>query len=408
MNILYIACSCSPNYGSEDKIGWNIPLESAKQNNVWVIAREESRKEIEDYINKYNIQNPRFFYIEIPRIIKTLFKPPFYTTRLNAWHKRAFKLAKQLCQEENIDIIHQITPIEFRSIGNYGKIPGIKFVCGPIAGAQNISKAHFSYLSANKLIEWIRVTANRWFYFMFVLSKRLENLSYIFFANKETYLYLYKVLPKRLSFELLSDISISESELIIAEDIEKEEVKKCRFLVAGRLVYLKGVSFLLDVLARIPKEFFYECIIVGDGPERYNLLQKSEELHLSNKVKLMGNIAYNEMVFEYRKSSTLVFPSFREASGSVILEAMANGLPVVTINRFGGADIVNADCGWLYDGETKEEMIEALKNILIECIEHPEEVARKGRNAVERAKEFTWDKRAVHYQEIYERLLSEG
>ena len=35
-NILYIAFSCQPNKGSEEKIGWNIPLESSKINNVFV------------------------------------------------------------------------------------------------------------------------------------------------------------------------------------------------------------------------------------------------------------------------------------------------------------------------------------------------------------------------------------
>ena len=41
MNILYIAYSCSPKSGSEEKIGWSIPLESAKSNNVFVITKEE-------------------------------------------------------------------------------------------------------------------------------------------------------------------------------------------------------------------------------------------------------------------------------------------------------------------------------------------------------------------------------
>ena len=41
MNILYIAYSCNPFAGSEDKIGWCVPYESSKTNKVYVITKEE-------------------------------------------------------------------------------------------------------------------------------------------------------------------------------------------------------------------------------------------------------------------------------------------------------------------------------------------------------------------------------
>ena len=43
MNILYIAYSCNPFAGSEDKIGWCVPFESSKTNKVYVITKEEQR-----------------------------------------------------------------------------------------------------------------------------------------------------------------------------------------------------------------------------------------------------------------------------------------------------------------------------------------------------------------------------
>lgn len=45
-------------------------------------------------------------------------------------NRRVLPLAKKICADQKIDIIHQITPIEFRAIGDYGKIANIKFVCG--------------------------------------------------------------------------------------------------------------------------------------------------------------------------------------------------------------------------------------------------------------------------------------
>ena len=49
MNILYIAYSCSPNSGSENSIGWNIPIEMAKRHNVYVLTKQEHREHINDY-----------------------------------------------------------------------------------------------------------------------------------------------------------------------------------------------------------------------------------------------------------------------------------------------------------------------------------------------------------------------
>ena len=54
MNILYIAYFCSPYWGSEDRIGWRIPLESAKSNCVYVITRIEERRSIEQYTLRHS------------------------------------------------------------------------------------------------------------------------------------------------------------------------------------------------------------------------------------------------------------------------------------------------------------------------------------------------------------------
>ena len=103
MNILYIAYSCSPYYGSEDKIGWNIPLESAKENNVFVITKEEHRKDIEGYLAEHEIPNLTFLFVDIPGIYKKIYKGPIYSGRLNVWHKKTLAVAKELCKKEKTD-----------------------------------------------------------------------------------------------------------------------------------------------------------------------------------------------------------------------------------------------------------------------------------------------------------------
>lgn len=190
MNILYIAYSCDPFYGSEDKIGWNVPLASAKNNNVCVITKAEHLESIERYLSEKPQKNIKFYFVDIPSIYKKVFKSFLYSGRLNVWNHRVMPLARKICKEENIQIIHQITPIEFRSIGDYGKIKGVKFVCGPLGGGESMPRGLKDYAKGHELIEVIRQFTNRWCRFKYKLTGKLKSCDHIMFANKETLTFL--------------------------------------------------------------------------------------------------------------------------------------------------------------------------------------------------------------------------
>lgn len=404
MNILYIAYSCSPYNGSEDKIGWSIPATSARNNKVFVITKEEQRKDIEKYLSLNKIENISFFYVDIPNLYKKIFKGFLFSGRLNIWHKRAMSIAKKVCFNEKIDVIHQITPVEFRSIGSYAKIPNIKFVCGPIGGGQAVPKALKQYTKAHTAIEAIRSIVNNWYRFIYKLNGKLRKCDYILFANYETKKYLNNLISQSTKSDVITDIAIDKN--YIAQSQQLQSNGKCRFLVAGRLVYLKGHEFLLDALERLPKDLNYECRIVGAGPECELLKKRCSKNPLLKNVIFAGSVPYNEMEKEYENADVLVMPSFREATGSVILEAMAKGLPVITINKFGGAAILDDDTGWLYSGKTKEEYLESLKTALVSSIMKPDEVLRKGENAKKYAEKYVWENKVKFYQSVYETVVS--
>lgn len=406
MNILYIACSCSPYHGSEDKIGWNIPLESAKKNRVHVITRESQRKYIEQYINQNAVENLSFHYVSLNPAWERLLRIFPFSVRLNLWNQKAFKLAKELCRTENIAVVHQITPIEFRSIGDYGKIPGVKFVCGPIAGGQKIPRALEYYVGSRIWVERVRNCLNWWCRCAYWLSGKLKQCDVLLFANEETKAYLYNESTVSTGECVLTDVSIDSKELIALPKVKQKTNGKCVFLVVGRLVYLKGQALLLDALARIPKELVFECRVVGAGPEEEQLRKKCKEYDLESKVIFVGEVPYTQIGDVYKQADVFVMPSFREATGSVLLEAMAKGLPVITINRFGGATMLNEKAGWLYDGQTREEVIDCLKKALLFCIENPEEVRNRGEHARLLAEQYTWEERMRIYQKIYDDLVN--
>lgn len=178
------------------------------------------------------------------------------------------------------------------------------------------------------------------------------------------------------------------------------------FLVAGRMIYRKGLDFLLDALERIPHNVKYQVKVVGDGPELDHLCDRCKsDSNLVNHVHFTGAIPYSEMEKEYALADVFIMPSIRETTGTVLLEAISKGVPVITINKFGGTTLLDESTGWLYGGSDKDSYIENLKDSIMECITHPDEVVRRGKNARKRAEKYTWQEKNKKYQKIYDDLL---
>ena len=98
MTIIYIAYSCDPYNGTEDKLGWYIPYYASKDNDVIVITKEEQRKSIERYQNNNTCDRIRVIYIDIPTVYKKIYKGGLYSGRQNVWNERAYKKVQQLCK----------------------------------------------------------------------------------------------------------------------------------------------------------------------------------------------------------------------------------------------------------------------------------------------------------------------
>lgn len=400
MNILYIAYSCSPNHGSEDRIGWMIPLYSSRENKVAVITKAEHKAVIDEYLKVNGDIGIDFHYVDIPLIYKKLYKGAAYSGRLKTWQKRALSLARELCRDGDFDIIHQITPVEFRSIGDYGSIEGVRFVCGPVGGGEYIPRGLRSYAAAHTLSELVRRCLNR--ISLSSLKRRgvLKRCDALLYANNETRDYISHISPIT---EVLSEVGVSASDIVPAP--QNKSADKCSFLVAGRLNFRKGHALLLDALSELPRELDYECNIVGAGPELKRVRKRCERLGLSDKVILHGRVPFDEMAGIYARSGALVVPSLRETTGSVIPEAMSKGLPVITISRFGGGLLVDDSCGWTYNGLRRSDYIKNLSEVIKRCIEHSEDVALKASGAANSVRKETWQLKAERYNEIYRRLL---
>jgi rhamnosyl/mannosyltransferase len=135
-------------------------------------------------------------------------------------------------------------------------------------------------------------------------------------------------------------------------------------LGAGRLIYYKGFEVLLDAISRIEARL----VIVGDGPLRRSLEEKSAALGISDRVTFAGEVHQNEMPLWYAAADVFAFPSIArsEAFGIVQLEAMASGLPVVNTSLDSGVPYVsvNEETGLTVPPSNPGALAAALEHLL--------------------------------------------
>lgn len=401
MNIIYIAYSCNPYNGTEDKLGWYIPYYSSKKNNVIIITKEESRLSIEKFVRENDCENIAVYYVDIPPMYKTIFSGGLYSGRLNVWNKYAFVQVKKVIESKKIDIIHQINPVEFRSIGPYGKFKDIPYVCGPVGGGEYVPKQVKKYVGSGWKFETIRYVANLYYKIKYKITGRLKECDVLLFANSETRDYLISPLNRK-NYCVMTELGSLKEENIV---YQKNDI--FTILAGGRLIYRKGFDLLFDAIENIPDEYEFSLKFVGSGPLFSHLkskVEKSERLH--RRIEMMGKVPHTEMGKLYQSSDLFIMPSLRETTGSVILESLENGLPVATINMFGGRVILDNDCGFLYDWNQDIPAYQSVANVIMHCIDNKEQVFNMRKKCLEKAAKLSFTVKVEKYQNIYDELLN--
>lgn len=112
-------------------------------------------------------------------------------------------------------------------------------------------------------------------------------------------------------------------------------------LGVGRLCRDKGFERLLRAFAHVQRSDLH-LVVLGEGIERQNLLRLSRALALERRVHLPGEVS--DVASWYQHAECFGLSSLSEAWGLVLVEAMANGCPVVSYNcDFGPEEIIDHD-----------------------------------------------------------------
>ena len=118
-------------------------------------------------------------------------------------------------------------------------------------------------------------------------------------------------------------------------------------LFVGRAAHEKNIGFLLRMVAELRRRQPSVLLLVaGEGPAAADLRALAAQLQLGESVRFMGYFDRGgELQDCYRAADLFVFASLTETQGLVLLEAMAQAVPVVGIPRMGTIDILGPGRG---------------------------------------------------------------
>lgn len=138
-------------------------------------------------------------------------------------------------------------------------------------------------------------------------------------------------------------------------------------LYVGRVAHEKNISFLLEVVKLLIDEIPNALLLItGEGPAEHSLRQRVQHLGIENNVQFVGYLdRYTELNACYKAADIFVFASKSETQGLVLLEAMAQGTPVVAIAELGTASILVEDLGAKIATESEVDFVEKIHALLI-------------------------------------------
>jgi glycosyltransferase involved in cell wall biosynthesis len=180
-------------------------------------------------------------------------------------------------------------------------------------------------------------------------------------------------------------LGISEKSYILGTVARLDSIKNQKMMIRS-----------LNIVRHKYPEIF--LIIVGDGPERKNLEQFTEELGLSSHVIFTG---FREDTHRFYKIMNMfLLTSFSEGTAMTLLEAMATGLPCIATDVGGNPEIVKDDeTGFLIPSDNETVLAEKIIALLTD----ENMIKRMGKAGRRRFEEnFTVEKMVCSYQSMYE------
>ena len=200
------------------------------------------------------------------------------------------------------------------------------------------------------------------FYERFWIFRRYAKAKNQFISiSSDTTRYLQQVLPSNFLPSIFPLSNAIDYSRFYSGKSQSFSGGKLRLISVGSLVPKKNQQLLIQMASLLrTNEIDFELLILGDGPERVQLEEEIAVQGLTGLVQLLGNV--NDVPFYLHQADLFLHPAIYEPFGLVLLEAMAAGLPVVSLDGGGNRDIlVDGKNGFLISENDANSFVEKIQ-----------------------------------------------
>lgn len=414
MKVLINAYACSPNMGSEPGMAWNWCVNLAKYCELYIITEGEFRDNIELVVPTLpKGKNMHFYYNPIggddaskcEKIRKMCWNQGdwrFYWF-YHQWQKKTLAIAREICEREQIDIIHQLNMIGFREPGLLWKIKGPKYVWGPIGGLINIPSNYLWSISKKEVIKnvlkkSISALQIRYSYAVRQAVVRADVLIGATNEETETIRRLYK---KNI-------IQVNETGSSALAD-EKKHIfshnEDFNLIWVGRFIPTKQLGLALFSLAMTGNDKIKLHIVGGTVEEESGFKQKAQELGIERSCVWHEKVNHDTVQQLMQQSDLFFFTSIAEATSTVILEAISNKLPILCFDTCGFGSVVDESIGIKISLSNPSQSAKNFAEQINYLYDHREVLVQMSENCKKRAEELSWENKAKQMVELYEKAV---
>lgn len=162
------------------------------------------------------------------------------------------------------------------------------------------------------------------------------------------------------------------------------------FVAADPSNEIKGIKFILDILDKVDKDVVFVSLGKLINTESDNLIQLG---YINDR---------NEIYKVYRSSDIFVIPSLADNFPTTVIEAFANGIPVVGFNTGGIQEqIINGVNGFLTDAKSSDELLDKINLVLTKLVNNE---INENKILEEFKEKYTLEKFKANYIEQYRNL----
>lgn len=179
-----------------------------------------------------------------------------------------------------------------------------------------------------------------------------------------------------------------------------KRVRSDQLLFAGRLIREKGILELIDAMKLLKRvRPSVKLFIIGDGDPRYirKLKLRVKKHKLQQHIYWLGFYKQSALLSAYQRYGAVVMPSKTESFGLVALEALANGIPLVSTRAGGLSMFVNSKVAQVIPRVKAEAIAKAIQAMW----NHPKRTDQRVLAGKKLAANYTWTKAAKRYVKIF-------